>query len=201
MASRILVAALLVLAASLAPILGYQVLAAASSTAGSLVEVLRDGPGTGLGAADGVVSDGTTVFDTEVPAVGNLDPALLAALQRAAGDARAAGLGFVVDSGWRSRAYQEQLFNQAVAEYGSPEAAARWVAPPGTSAHEHGEAVDIGPADADAWLARHGAAYGLCPIYANEPWHFELRTAAATGHGCPQMVTDASDDPAGQIGR
>jgi hypothetical protein len=201
MVSRILVAALLVLAASLAPILGYQVLAAASSTAGSLVEVLRDGAGSGLGTADGVVPDGTTVFDTDVPAVGNLDPALLAALQRAAGDARADGVGFVVDSGWRSRAYQQQLFSHAVAEYGSPEAAARWVAPPGTSAHEHGKAVDIGPADADAWLARHGAAYGLCRIYANEPWHVELRTAVAAGHGCPPMLANASDDPAVQVGR
>ena len=44
--------------------------------------------------------------------------------------------------------------------------------------HVSGDAVDIGPADATAWLAEHGAAYGLCQIYRNEPWHYELRPAA-----------------------
>jgi len=33
--------------------------------------------------------------------------------------------------------------------------------------------VDIGPADADYWMAQHGAEYGLCQIYANEVWHYE----------------------------
>ena len=43
--------------------------------------------GFGLGEADGVVPDGTTVFD-EVPAVTRLDPDLLTALRRAATDAK-----------------------------------------------------------------------------------------------------------------
>ena len=58
----------------------------------------------------------------------------------------------------------------------------------------HGDAVDIGPATATAWLSRHGAAYGLCQIYANEPWHFELRPGAAD-HGCPPMYADPTHDP------
>ena len=56
--------------------------------------------------------------------------------------------------------------------------AARWVATPSTSAHVSGDAVDIGPSDATAWLSEHGAAYGLCQIYRNEPWHYELRPDA-----------------------
>jgi LAS superfamily LD-carboxypeptidase LdcB len=100
----------------------------------------------------------------------------------------------VINSGWRTRAYQEQLLRQAAATYGSEETAARWVAPPATSAHVSGDAVDIGPADAAAWLARHGAAYGLCRIYRNEPWHYELRPDAIRD-GCPRMYADARRRP------
>ena len=63
-----------------------------------------------------------------------------------------------------------------------------------TSAHVSGDAVDVGPTAADSWLAQHGAAYGLCQIYANEPWHYELRDGAAS-HGCPQMYADPTHDP------
>ena len=107
----------------------------------------------------------------------NLDAALLDALRRAATDAAGDGVEVFVDSGWRSPAYQEQLLREAVAKYGSEREAARWVATPNTSAHVSGDAVDIGPADATAWLARHGAGYELCQIYGNEPWHYELRPA------------------------
>ena len=56
-----------------------------------------------------------------------------------------------------------------------------------------GDAVDLGPSGA-AWLSEHGAAYGLCQIYRNEPWHYELRPAAAV-HGCPAMYADPTHDP------
>lgn len=108
-----------------------------------------------------------------------------------------AGITIVVDSGWRSQAYQEQLLRQAISRYGSEAAAARWVATPSTSAHVSGGAVDIGPAAAMAWLSRHGARYGLCQIYGNEPWHYELRPTGA-GHRCPPMYADASQDPRAQ---
>ena len=151
----------------------------------------RRGP---LGEADGAVPDGTTVFDDEVPGVANLDPALLGALRRAAADAAADGVEFVVNSGWRSPAYQEQLLREAIAKYGSEAEAARWVATADTSAHVSGDAVDIGPAGATAWLSEHGAAYGLCQIYGNEPWHYELRPEAVD-HGCPPMYADPTHDP------
>jgi zinc D-Ala-D-Ala carboxypeptidase len=144
---------------------------------------------------DGVIPDGVRVpvFD-EMPAVSNLNPDLLDALRRAAKDARVDGVDLRVNSGWRSPAYQRQLLRDAVVRYGSPEEAARWVATPETSAHVKGEAVDIGPPNAAAWLSRHGAAYGLCQIYRNEPWHYELRPDAVH-NGCPPMYADPSEDP------
>jgi len=151
-------------------------------------------PRRALGEADGAVPAGTTVFDDEVPGVANLDPALLGALRRAATDAAMDGVEFLVDSGWRSPEYQEELLRQAVLKYGSEAEAARWVATPNTSAHVSGEAADIGRSDATAWLSERGAAYGLCQIYGNEPWHYELRVEAID-RGCPLMYADPTHDP------
>ena len=101
---------------------------------------------------------------------------------------------FYVNSGWRSPEYQDQLLREAVSEYGSEEEAARWVATADTSPHVSGDAVDIGPSDATAWLSEHGAEYGLCQIYRNEPWHYELRPEAID-HRCPRMYADPTHDP------
>ena len=146
-----------------------------------------------LGESDGAVPDGTTVFDDDVPGVAKLNSDLLGALRQAATDAASDGVEFVVDSGWRSAAYQEQLLQEAVSKYGSEEEAARWVATPETSPHVSGDAVDLG-SDAADWLSEHGAPYGLCQIYANEPWHYELRPEA-TSQGCPAMYDDPTHDP------
>jgi len=151
----------------------------------------RHGP---LGEAAGAVPDGTTVFDDEIPGVARLDPALLGALRQAAVDAADDGVELVVDSGWRSPAYQRQLLREAVLKYGSEAEASRWVATPTTSAHVSGDAVDIGPSASAAWLSEHGAAYGLCQVYGNEPWHYELRPEAVD-RGCPALYADATQDP------
>jgi len=206
---RVLVAGLFIAIAAIAAALGSPLLTSSSSTAASPDHVLpgehRGPPGEGdgvlrtaygsaLGEADGAVPNGTTPLDDDVPAVGNLAPALLGALRRAATAAAGDGVGFLVDSGWRSPEYQEQLLRQAVAKYGSAKEAARWVATPTTSAHVSGDAVDIGPTKAAAWLSKHGAAYGLCQIYVNEPWHYELRPEAVD-RGCPLMYADPTHDP------
>jgi hypothetical protein len=201
------VAGLLVVIAAIATALGYQRLgsssstAFSSSTAASPINVLRSEPprlrgehSGALGEADGAVPDGTTVFDDEIPGVGHLDPALLGALRQAATDAADDGVVFFVDSGWRSPEYQEQLLHEAVSKYGSEDEAARWVATPNTSAHVSGDAVDIRPDRATAWLSEHGAEYGLCQIYSNETWHYELRPDASD-HGCPPMYADPTHDP------
>jgi D-alanyl-D-alanine carboxypeptidase len=161
-----------------------------SSPAAPPADVLQREHRGQRGEAGGAVPDGTTVFDDEIPGVARLDSDLLGALRRAATDA---GVAFNVDSGWRSPAYQEQLLHQAISKYGSEEEAARWVATPETSAHVKGDAVDLGPSGA-AWLSAHGAAYGLCRTYGNEPWHYELRPEAID-HGCPAMYADPTHDP------
>ena len=147
-----------------------------------------------LGEADGLLPDRVTVFDVRYPGVTNLDSDLLRALRHAAACAAKDGIELFVTSGWRSRKYQQELFREALLEYGSEEKAAQWVATPGTSAHESGNAVDIGPVGAAAWLSRHGVAYGLCQIYGNEPWHYELRPVAIN-RGCPRMYADPTQDP------
>jgi zinc D-Ala-D-Ala carboxypeptidase len=205
---RIRVAGLLVMIAAIGAVLGYQSMAPSPATSptqalrsqdrGALGEVPNEPPRAlgergALGEADGVVPDGTTVFDDGTPGVANLNPALLGALRQAATDAAGDGVEFLVDSGWRSPAYQEQLLQEAVSEYGSEAEAARWVATPNTSAHVSGDAVDIG-SGGTAWLSEHGAAYGLCQIYGNEPWHYELRPEAID-QGCPAMYADPTYDP------
>jgi zinc D-Ala-D-Ala carboxypeptidase len=213
---RILVAGLLVVIAAIPAALGYQLLASSTSTAATPIAVLRsDFPGAlvepagvvpdgeivlrpehrgALGGADGLLPDRVTVFDGHYPGVTSLNPDLLRALRHAATRAAKGGVEFFVTSGWRSRKYQEELFRQAVSEYGSEVKAAQWVATPGTSAHESGNAVDIGPIGAAAWLSKHGASDGLCQIYRNEAWHYELRPGAID-RGCPPLYADPTHDP------
>ncbi len=68
------------------------------------------------------------------------------------------------------------------------------MAPPDRSPHVSGDAVDIGPSAAAAWLSERGAEYGLCQIYGNEPWHYELRPRAGL-QGCPSTYADPTHDP------
>jgi zinc D-Ala-D-Ala carboxypeptidase len=202
-AGSIILAALVVVSAALIGLLGRQSSASSSSAASSTAAETFPRPPPvgpeaddhgGVGEADGAVPEGVTVFDDGYPAVGKLDPALLWALRQAATVATHDGVQIYVDSGWRSPKYQEQLLREAISKYGSEREAARWVATPDRSAHVSGEAVDLGPTKATAWLSRHGADYGLCQIYGNEPWHYELRPQAVD-HGCPRMYADPTHDP------
>ena len=190
---RIRLAGLLVVVAAISAAVGHQS-PESSSSPGASIDARPSDPRGPPGEADGALPDGTTVFDNEVPGVANLDSALLDALRRAATDAADDGVEFVVDSGWRSTAYQEQLLHEAVLKYGSEEEAARWVLTPSRSAHVSGDAVDIEPSGGAGWLSEHGSAYGLCQIYGNEPWHYELRPDAVD-HGCPAMYADPTQDP------
>ncbi|TFV54420.1 peptidase M15 [Mycobacterium sp. PS03-16] len=131
-----------------------------------------------------------TAFDVEDPVIGRLDPALLAATQEATRAAAAEGIEVMVTSGWRTPGFQQRLFDDGVRTYGSVEAARRFVASPQTSMHVVGKAVDVGGPDAAAWMARNGSRFGLCQVYANELWHYEL-TADAAGR-CPPMKPNAA---------
>jgi len=145
-----------------------------------------------VGVDDGFIESGGAVspFADELPAIANLDAALRAAMQEAARAATADGVEFVVTSGWRSAAYQQVLFDDAVRTYASEEIARQYVLGPEKSKHVTGHAVDIGRTDANSWLSQHGADYGLCQTYANEMWHFELATSP--GGECPAQLSDAT---------
>ena len=130
---------------------------------------------------EGVIAEARAVLDPEaigpapVPSVatvtGGLHPRLEKAVRRlihaAAGRLR-------VVSGYRSTARQTELWEQAIARYGSAEAADDWVARPGASMHERGLAVDLG---GDLDLAVEIVGRLALPLHRplpNEPWHFEL---------------------------
>lgn len=148
---------------------------------------LAVGMAVGAGPAH---ADGAAInpFDVGDPAIGLLDPALLSALQQAATAAAAEGVSLTVTSGWRSPEFQQWLLDDAVAAYGSMAAARRYVQTPGQSRHVAWRAVDIG--GGAQWLSSQGGRFGLCRIYANEPWHFEL--AADAAGACPPLLPDAS---------
>ena len=143
-------------------------------------------------SGDGSLADGQTLtpFDVQNPAIGRLDPALLSAIQSAATAAGQNGITMTINSGWRSAAFQQQLLDQAVQTYGSMAVARQYVETPAQSKHVIGEAVDVGGPGADQWLIANGARFGLCRIYANELWHFELATDA--DGNCPALLPNAA---------
>lgn len=145
-----------------------------------------------VGVEDGYIPDGemVTPFNVRHPAIGNLEANLLDAVQKAAVDASFDGIDLFVTSGWRSERYQQRLLDEGIMTYGSEAEARRWVNTPELSTHVPGNAVDIGPVEAYGWLSQHGTDYGLCQIYANEPWHYELATIP--GGTCPPQISDAS---------
>jgi D-alanyl-D-alanine carboxypeptidase len=143
-------------------------------------------PGDGSVPAGGTL----TPFDVQHPAIGRLNPALLSAIQNAANAAAANGITMTITSGWRSPEFQQRLLANAVQTYGSLAAARQYVQTPTMSKHVSGEAVDVGGLGADQWLIANGSRFGLCQIYANELWHFEL-AADAMGN-CPALLPNAA---------
>ena len=127
---------------------------------------------------DGAVATARAVLDPSalLPAVAQLDArGLDPRFERAVETLLTAARGSLrVTSGWRSTAEQSTLWAEALVKYGSPEAADDWVAPPGSSMHERGLAVDL---DGDLEMAvRLVDELGL-PLWrplSYEPWHFEL---------------------------
>jgi D-alanyl-D-alanine carboxypeptidase len=119
-----------------------------------------------------------------------LDPALAQAYLAAQADASRAGVTLWITSGARSPEQQRAMWEDGLATHGSPEAARRWVLPPEESKHVSGDAIDVGPAAGAQWLEQNGSRYGLCRIYDNEWWHFELATAP--GGTCPPRLPNAS---------
>jgi len=92
-----------------------------------------------------------------------------------------------ITSGYRSVAHQQRLWAEALRKYGSPQAARRWVAPPGGSPHHTGRAIDLWLGTRNSsdniaalratlpykWLVCNASRFGFFP-YAHEPWHWEF---------------------------
>ena len=55
-------------------------------------------------------------------------------------------------------------------------------------------AATSGPRTPRRGCPEHGARYGLCQIYNDEPCHYELRPEAVD-IGCPPRYSDATRDP------
>lgn len=162
-------------------------------TDGLLPATIGGGGGGGGGEAavgDGDLPDeGVSVDDTHLNAVARLDPELREAVQQATSAAADDGIELRITSGWRSTEYQQQLLDQAIATYGE-RGARQLVQTPDRSRHVTGDAVDVGPTDAAFWMLRHGPDFGLCQVYGNEIWHYEL--LVDPGGTCPPLQQDAS---------
>lgn len=116
-----------------------------------------------------------------------------------------AGHSITIYSGYRSPEHQDRLYQDAIAKYGSPEAARKWVAPPGKSQHNHGTAADLayGSDEARQWAHSNAANFGLNFRMDYEPWHIELApqdenahshfSAAALANAEYQSNSDAPD--------
>lgn len=101
-----------------------------------------------------------------------------------------------VSSGYRSNERQAQLWDAALAKYGSADEARKWVAPPGNSQHNHGNAADLKfmSPEARQWVHANAGKYGLAFPLSNEDWHIEL----ASARGAPS-TTNALGQGGGDV--
>ncbi|NUR30748.1 MAG: peptidase M15 [Catenulispora sp.] len=125
--------------------------------------------------------------DDAAHAVSGLTPPTRAALDAAQQAARRAGIKLTVNSGYRSAAYQQRVYDCWVGQTGSARTAREHALPPAESAHVAGDAIDVAPPSAAAGLEHSAGKYGLCRRYENEPWHFEYQGSYSQGR-CPALV-------------
>ena len=113
------------------------------------------------------------------------------------------GPGLQVYSGYRSPERQAELWEAALAKYGSPEAARKGVAPPGRSKHNTGQAADLKyngkrldqlaeDHPVRSWLQTNADQFGLSFPMSWEPWQVEAAGARGTPFVPPaEMTPDA----------
>lgn len=114
-----------------------------------------------------------------------------------AADAELGPRALTITSAYRSPELQAKLFADAVAKYGSPELARKWVAPPGRSKHNSGMAVDFANAQGSLlrdpksreaqWIAQNASRFGLSVPMSWEPWQVEL-AGARGGQAAPGVA-------------
>lgn len=143
-----------------------------------------------MGLADFLVAGQPQSYITD------LDPEFAGALDRFVN----AVPGVSIYSGARSNERQAQLWEQALKKYGSPEAARKWVAPPGRSMHNKGGAADLRYASDAARTMAHERAqeFGLTFPMGHEPWHIE--PIGARGGPSPEATATVASAPDGAAG-
>lgn len=107
--------------------------------------------------------------------------------------AEQAGVPIQITSGFRPYERQKQLFAEAVKQYGSEEAARKWVAPPGKSNHGRGIAADITtkyPGPAQTWAHQNAARFGLEFPMSWEPWHIQPIGTSRYSQGSEPGILD-----------
>lgn len=145
---------------------------------------------------------GFSVELTQVHGTISVDKRIASALREMCDAAAKDGVSVYPCSGYRSPKRSAQLYKQQVQQYmdkgyskeDAKKIAARWVAPPGTSEHHTGLAVDLvsnectvlnakfAECDAAKWLYKNAADYGFILRYPKdkekitgivfEPWHY-----------------------------
>jgi len=105
-------------------------------------------------------------------------------------------------SGARSNERQAELWQEALKKYGSVDEARRWVAPPGKSEHNSGNAADLAfdgqslknaPPEVVKWVHENAEKYGLKFPLGNENWHIEdsgTRGGTQTAYIDPEVVKE-----------
>ncbi len=152
---------------------------------------------------------------TEIRSEMSVDSRIAADLTSMLDAARAEGLDPLICAAFRSHERQQELFdakiqsflNQGMAQEAAEAEAAQWVAPPDTSEHQTGLAVDIVSTDyqildkqqaetpLQQWLMDHCAEYGFILRYPPEksdltgivfePWHYRY-----VGREAAREITD-----------
>ncbi|MBU0674931.1 MAG: M15 family metallopeptidase [Proteobacteria bacterium] len=99
------------------------------------------------------------------------------------------GVPLLVDSGYRSVAYQKKIFEQRMVAAGDFQSISRWVAPPGYSEHMLGTAIDLSPSNwtfggtkVEQWMEKNAFRFGFNQSYPRhsphgftwEPWHWRF---------------------------
>lgn len=114
---------------------------------------------------------------------GTLEPTFGGKIEQLIAASNRAGYPLRIGSGFRSDELQSQLYAQAQKDH--PGNAGMWVAPPGHSNHNRGEAVDLG--GDTTWAHQHAAEFGLTFPMGWEPWHIEPQGLRA--QATPQAYT------------
>lgn len=123
-------------------------------------------------------------YEKRTSDVDNLNPVMVDRLAALTAAAQEAGHDIRIVSGHRDAARQAVLWENALQKYGSAEEARKYVAPPGGSSHQSGEAVDLQYGDRGAglggkrtaaveWAHANAAKFGLTFPLGHEDWHIE----------------------------